>query len=57
MAFGTFEAVVGWGAGGPKGGRAGQRLIAHRAGVSSAHGACSQVSSQHMSQSVEMRPK
>jgi len=57
VAIGAFELVVGWGAGGPKGGRAGQWLIVHRAGGASADGACSQLSSQHMSQSAEMRPK
>lgn len=35
----------------------GQELIAHRAGGASAHRACSQLSSQHMSQSAEMSPK
>lgn len=39
------------------GGGAGQELIAHRAGGASAHRACSQLSSQHMSQSAEMSPK
>lgn len=43
--------------GGPEGGRAGQELIAHSAGGASAHGARSQLSSQHMSQSAEMSPK
>lgn len=36
---------------------AGQELIAHRAGGAPAHRACSQLSSQHMSQSAEMSPK
>lgn len=43
--------------GGPEGGRAGQELIAHRAGGASARRAPSQLSSQHMSQSAEMSPK
>lgn len=38
-------------------GGAGQELIAHRAGGAPAHRACSQLSSQHMSQSAEMSPK